>query len=101
MTLVSWRPMGKGDLVGFATVMLRIGLKLADCPLLVSHGKAWAALPTKPQIDKDGRHKTDAKGRPAYSSVVEWRDRALADRFSAAVVSLVRAAHAAHFNDAS
>jgi hypothetical protein len=94
MKLVGWKPIRKGDLVGFATVMLPIGLKVVDCPVLVSRGKAWATLPSKPLLDKDGRVKTDADGRPAYSPVIEWRDRALADRFSATLVALVRAEHA-------
>jgi hypothetical protein len=95
MRLLSWKVVRKGSLFGFATVMLPIGLKLVDCPVLISDGKAWATLPSKPQVDKDGHQKTGADGRPAYSPVIEWRDRALADRFSAALVALVRAEHAA------
>jgi hypothetical protein len=50
-------------------------------------------LPSKPQIDRDGRQKTDTNGRAVYAPVLEWRDRGLADRFSAAVVELVLQAH--------
>jgi hypothetical protein len=95
MRLLSWKPVRKGNLVGFATVMLPIGLKIVDCPVLVSREKAWATLPSKPQIDKDGRLKINSNGRPAYSPVLEWQDRALGDRFAAALVALVRAEHAA------
>jgi hypothetical protein len=91
MRLISFRPLVKGSLRGFATVELPIGLKIADVPVLVSGGRAWASLPSKPQIDKDGQHKRDINGKPAYTAILEWRDRALADRFSAAVVELVRA----------
>jgi hypothetical protein len=100
MKLIGWKPIRKGDLAGFAPIVLPIGLKIVDCPVLVSRGEAWAMLPSKPQIDKDGRHKTDADGRPAYSPVIEWRDRALADRFSAALVALVRAEHAVDLESA-
>lgn len=93
MRLVFWKPLTKNSLRGFATVELPIGLKVSDVPVLVSNGKAWASLPSKPQVDKDGLHKRDANGKPAYTAILEWRDRGLADRFSAAVVDLVRASH--------
>jgi hypothetical protein len=93
MRLVAWKPMRKGDLIGFATVELPIGLKLIDCPVLIGPRGRWASLPSKPQIDRDGRQKTDTNGRAVYAPVLEWRDRGLADRFSAAVVELVLQAH--------
>jgi hypothetical protein len=62
MRLVAWRPVTKGALRGFATVELPIGLKIHDCPVFTSHGKTWATLPGKPQIDKEGRQKADCGG---------------------------------------
>ena len=93
IALVGWRPMAKGALRGFATVELPIGLKLIDCPVLVSKGKAWVNVPAKPVLDRDGQQKIEANGKPAYVPVLEWRSRDLADRFSAAVVELVQRAH--------
>ena len=93
IALVAWRPLVKGALRGFATVELPIGLKVIDCPVLVSNGKAWVSLPPKPVLDRDGKHKTGANGKPAYAPILEWRTRDLAERFSAAVVELVRANH--------
>ena len=93
MRLVAWKPMRKGDLIGFATVELPICLKLIDCPVLIGPRGRWASLPSKPQIDRDGRQKTDTNGRAVYAPVLEWRDRGLADRFSAAVVELVLQSH--------
>jgi hypothetical protein len=93
LRLVAWRPFVRGALHGFATVELPIGLKLVDCPVLVSKGEAWASLPSKPVLDRDGRQKTDVNGKPAYAAILEWRTRDLADRFAAAVVELVRRAH--------
>jgi hypothetical protein len=89
MRLAAWRPMRKNSLRGFATVALPIGLKIFDIPVLCSNGKYWAALPSKPQIDKEGKHKTDINGKPAYVPVLEWRDRELSNR-SDAVIALVR-----------
>jgi hypothetical protein len=91
--LISWKPLVKNSLRGFAAVELPIGLKIADIPVLVSNGKAWASLPSKPQVDKDGQHKRDTNGKPAYTPILEWRDRNLSDRFSAAVVDLIHASH--------
>ena len=93
MRLISWKPITKGSLRGFVAVELPIGLKIHDVPVLVSNGKAWAALPSKPQIDKEGKHKTDANGKAAYVPVLEWKNRELNDRFSAAVVEIIRREH--------
>ena len=98
MRLVNFRPLVKGALRGFATVQLPIGLTINDVPVLSSHGKVWASLPAKPQIDSEGRQKRDANGKPAYIAILQWRDRDLADRFSQAVVELVRAAHPEAFD---
>jgi hypothetical protein len=93
MQLISWKPIAKGALRGFATVELPYGLRLIDCPVLAGTKGLWVALPTKPQLDRDGRQRMGADGKPAYSPVIEWRNRDLANRFSAAVIALVDAAH--------
>ena len=74
-------------------------MKIHDVPVLVSKGKARAALPSKPQIAKEGRHKTDVNGKAAYMPVLEWKNRELTDRFSAAVVELVQREHPAALDD--
>jgi hypothetical protein len=91
MRLIAWKPLVKNSLRGFATVLLPIGLKISDVPVLISNGKTWASLPSKPQLDQDGQHKRDVNGKAAYSPILEWKDRDLSDRFSQAVVALVRA----------
>jgi hypothetical protein len=92
MRLLSWKPLRKNSLLGFAAVELpTIGLKVHDIPVLASHNKIWASLPSKPQIDRDGQHKRDVNGKPVYAAILEWRDRDLSDRFSAAVVALIHA----------
>jgi hypothetical protein len=89
LRLISWRPIVKGSLRGFATVELPIGLKINDVPVLVSGKGAWASLPAKAQLDSE----IGSGGKPAYAAVREWRDRDLADGFSQAVVAAVRQAH--------
>jgi hypothetical protein len=77
---------------GFCNIMLPIGLKLVDVAVFTKGGQAWAALPAKPILDSQHRHHT-VNGRRQFTPAAEWRDRALADRWSAAVVALVRARH--------
>jgi hypothetical protein len=76
------------------TIELPIGLKIIDCPVLVSNGKAWASLPTKPVLDRDGKH-VKQDGKPQYSAFLEWKSRDLADRFSETVVEFVLAEYPA------
>ncbi len=92
--LIEWRPLAKNSLRGFATVeFVPLGLRIIDCPVLVSHGRTWCALPSKLQVDSSGRQKTDATGKALYVPVLQWRNRALSDRFSTAVVSAIRRAY--------
>jgi hypothetical protein len=69
MRLISFKPMRKGAL-----------------------GKPWAALPAKAQIGEDGRQ-LEVNGKKQFTSILSWPDRATADRWSAAVVDLVRRRH--------
>jgi hypothetical protein len=93
LRLVSWQPYRKGPLRGFATIELPIGLKIFDVPVRTGINSLWAGLPAKPEIDRDGRRRTDPNGKPVYAQVLQWRNRELADRFSRAVVALVQQAH--------
>ena len=90
--LISFKPLVKGSLRGFANVELPNGLRITDCPVLISNGKAWATLPSKPVLDRDGKH-VEVSGKKQYAPILEWRDRDLSNRFSAAIVDLVRQHH--------
>lgn len=94
LRLISWKHVVKGQLRGFAGVEISsIGLRINDIPIFVGDNGAWAALPSKPELDREGRRKTDINGRAIYAPVAEWRTRELSDRFSEAVVAAVRRAH--------
>jgi hypothetical protein len=88
MRLVSWRPRVKNSLRGFAVIELPNGLKIHDVAVLVSHGKAWASMPPKPVLDRIGK-RVELDGKRQYAP----GDRSIANRFSNAVVTLVREAH--------
>jgi len=92
MRLISFRPISKGALRGFVSIELPIGLGIEDCPVLVGNNGAWAALPSKPVLDREGR-RARSDGKPQYAAIMKLRDRELQDRFSQAVIKLVRAAH--------
>jgi hypothetical protein len=93
MVLEAFKAMPKGTLRGFATVKLPNQLTIADCPVFIANGRAWATLPGKPVIDRaSGRH-VEADGKKRYSAILAWPDRGTADRWSDAVVALVRQAH--------
>jgi hypothetical protein len=94
LRLVSWKPLVRGSLRGFATVEISsIGLKIIDVPVLTSANGVWATLPSKPELDSEGRRKIDINGKPTWASVVEWKSRELRERFSDAVIAAVRQAH--------
>ena len=92
MRLVSFKPLVKGALRGFANVELPNGLQIDNCAVCISNGKAWASLPSRPQLDRDGRH-IEKDGKKQYAALLRWPDRDSADRWSDAAVELVRAAH--------
>jgi hypothetical protein len=94
MILRTWRPLRKGSLVGFAAISLPNGLEVDDVAILMTHGRAWAALPGRPVIADDGRvAKIPGTSKARYISILRGRDRALSTAFSERVVELVRAQH--------
>jgi hypothetical protein len=91
MRLRSWKPTVKGALRGFATLETR-AMTLHDCPVHVTYGRPWVGLPGKPIIDAEGRHAVGPNGKKRYGVVIEWRDKDIGDRFSAAALATLRAA---------
>ncbi len=72
MRLLSWKPMRKGTLRGFATVELPIGLRIFDCPVLTAKNGPWAVLPSKPVLDADGQHVKPGGRKGQYAPVRKW-----------------------------
>jgi DNA-binding cell septation regulator SpoVG len=90
--LLSFKPVARGALRGFATVQLPIGLTIEDCHVLVGQNGAWARLPSRPMLDRDGRQ-LRVDGKPQFANIIKWQSRDLADRFSAAVIEAITAVH--------
>jgi hypothetical protein len=89
MVVREWRPVSKNALRGFCSIELPNGLQIDDIAVHVRGGRAWVSLPARPMLYADGRQ-VMRNGRPQYISIIRWRNRDLVDRFSAAVVELVR-----------
>jgi hypothetical protein len=75
--LLDFRSMRKPKLLGFARVELPSGLRISDIPTLAGKNGAFAALPSMPMLDQEGRQKRDVNGKPQYVAFLEWRDRGL------------------------
>lgn len=91
LALIGFRAVRKNTLRGFVSVEFGSGLRLFDCAVHVHPtGRAWVALPGKPVLDEDGRHKRDVNGKPTYVPIAEWRDRATSDRFCEIVIAQLR-----------
>ena len=87
-----------GTLLGFVTIELPSGLILNDCKLMVGpQGRRWIGMPAVKQLDRDGNPRFDANGKPLWNQIVEFRDRAVRDRFNRAVIEALRTTHAELF----
>jgi hypothetical protein len=58
LRLVSWKPLVRGALRGFATV------RIIDIPVLTGANGVWATLPSKPELDSQGKRKLATDGKP-------------------------------------
>ncbi len=91
--LKKWTPHRSGALLGFCSVQLPSGMILHDIRIMAGKNGPWCAMPAQKQLDRDGRARLDANNKPIYSQIIEFVDRATADKFSSLVLDLVRRAH--------
>ena len=89
ISLLGWKPMARNSLRGFAKIRLGKSLIINDVAVHCSHGKRWAALPSKPLVTQDGAVKKDQNGKMTYVPLMEWTDRDASDRFSEGVIAAV------------
>jgi hypothetical protein len=92
LALAGWKPRLQNSLRGFADVKFPNGLTVHEVVVHTSNGRSWVNLPAKPMLGRDGQAMRDpTTAKLKYSPILEWADRATADRFSAAVVDLIEA----------
>jgi hypothetical protein len=98
-----FKPLRSNTLVGFCTVVIpELHLRIIDLPVHEKNESRWASLPAKAQIDRSGNVRRDERGKIAYSSVIEFTDKATREAFSARVItSLLEFAPAAFDEDAA
>ena len=78
----SWRPHLSGTLRGFFDLRLPSGLVIHDLTAHEMNGRRWVAMPGKPLLDSDGRHRTYDRGKKAYVATLEIPDRDRRDKFT-------------------
>jgi hypothetical protein len=86
-----FKPLHRNTLRGFATIRINeMRLEVRDIAIHKKNESRWAALPSKPMIDKDGAVIRDREtGKIAYANIFEFTDRATRNAFSDAVVAAV------------
>lgn len=87
--LLAWKSVPKNSLRGFAKIRIGKSLIVNDVAVHCNSDRRWAALPSKPLIEKNGTAKKDENGKIAYVPILEWADRDTSNRFSAAVIEAV------------
>lgn len=95
LKLESFRPFSRNTLKGFCTIKIEpLGLLIDDVHLhQAENGVRYALLPSKVQLRADGSVIRRDDGKMAYSPVLKFSSRDQQDRFSHAVVELVRRLH--------
>ena len=88
--VLEFRTVERGSLKGFAKIRVpEWRLSMDDVGIHESHGKWWAALPARPQLDANKQVVIGDDGKVKYVRSLWFDDRAIADKFSAAVVEAV------------
>jgi hypothetical protein len=93
ITIVAWKPLARGSLLGFATAALPLGMIVHDVAVHRKGDAIWASPPGKPQIGRDGTPIRDSDGKVQYSQIITFSDEAARGRFSDGVLAALRASH--------
>src|SRR5690349_16480409 len=89
----AWRPVRKGALLGFCQVAMPSGMILIDVTILTGERGPWASPPARPMTDRDGTPLRDERNKVRYAPVIEFSSRNIRDRWSKAVIEVMRVAH--------
>jgi hypothetical protein len=88
MVASDWRPIVRNSLQRFFNLRLPSGLTLNDCSLHEMNGKRWIGLPSRPQLDAQGRQRVDDVGKKMYAPTVEIH-KDTRERFQSAALAAV------------
>jgi DNA-binding cell septation regulator SpoVG len=77
--------------IAFLDAELGSGLIVRDLKVMrASNGGLWIATPSIKQVDRDGHPAIGANGKAIYKEIISFRERAVRDKFIAAVLDAVR-----------
>jgi DNA-binding cell septation regulator SpoVG len=95
MRIVKFTPLSSaGAALAFLDVETPSGLIIRDSKLMRGqNGDHWLAMPSQKRLDRDGNSVVGQNGKALYQEFVGFRDRAIRDRFTAAVLAAVRREH--------
>jgi DNA-binding cell septation regulator SpoVG len=88
-----------GTMLGFFSAELPSGMVVHGLKLMLGPaGKCWVAMPDSKRRDKDDRPVQEG-GKPVYDAFIEFRDRAVRDRFVELLLEALRRAHPSAFGE--
>jgi hypothetical protein len=102
--LASWTPWHQPNpsLVGHCDVVFAGGWRINGVPVFRRGDGSWSAgAPTSPQIDRDGRQRTDLAGKRLYSPLLQFETAQARERWQSAVLGALAAAGIAATADAA
>ena len=85
MRRISFRPLDRATLRGFATIEHDNGITLLDCALHERDGKRWCSPPSRPMLDRDRKPVIGDDGKECMSrrlssprsDPLQWSDAAV------------------------
>jgi hypothetical protein len=90
--LISWRPLHRNTLRGFASVRFPSGLEVYQITVHVCGDRAWASPPARPWIDPNGSVTRDPQGKNKYQAIFGFVSPAKRSRWSRAVIEALLSA---------
>lgn len=90
MRIRKWPPFRSGQTRGFVAIELPSGTIFIGLRLMTGKSGPWVAMPAQRQLDREGNPRRDANGKAMSSQIIEFRNRATADKFTAAVLEALR-----------
>lgn len=71
--ILNWRALSKGTAIGTFTIILPSGLVIRDCIAFQKKDSRWLGMPRQRYTDKQGQE--------CFSTIVDFRDRTVAESF--------------------